>query len=332
MRSGLLLLLACMVLVSVDVHAQSFGSKLKDKVTNKMKQKGDQKLDQAVDSAIDKPVDKTEQKVKESVKNSGDNENGNEMNGQGGQPSEAQMQQYMQMFGGSGAVSIEDYPDLDEIEPSSFNGSFDMDMETWKNGKQKDDGTISWYIRDYDVAIRPEIESDGKRQSARMIIQRKKGIMIMLNEDSDEKTGMVMKMKTLSVDLTETESAEQLENMNVEVDRNTRKNINGYDCYKVRTWDETFESISWVTEDLDLDMRQLFSFLSIQPGGKNPYEEKFSHIRGMVIESTSTDKKTGEKDILTLNNIVKGSPDGTMFSTEGYDLMQMPDIGAFGQQ
>lgn len=321
--------ICCITLMAWAPAQAQWGNTLKNKVINKLENKAEEKVDKAINNAVDKPVDKTEEKVKSSVKNSGKSK---EDSGQAAtQPpgqSDQDMEQLMKMLGG-GAVSISDYPDLDDIQPSSFKGSFDMDFETSKNGKVKDKGTVGWYVRDYDVAMLPQVETeDGQSAEARMVIFRKKGTMAILTENNGQKTGMIMKMKTISVDLSEVEEMEDLENMTVKVHKNERRNIDGYNCYKVTAFNDEFESESWVTEDIPLNMQEMFGFMNVQSkGGNNPYEEKFGHIKGMVIEATSTDKKSGEVTKMNMRNIKVGSPDAAMFSTDGYQMMALPDFG-----
>lgn len=316
--------------LSLGAQAQ-WGNKLKNKVLDKLEQKADEKIDKTINSAVDKPVDKTEEKVKESVKTSGDDSDASDRQPPSGHEgmSEDQMNQMMQMFGG-GNVSIEDYPDISEIEPSRFKGSFDMVFETTKNGKKKEEGQVSWYVRSYDVAMLPDAEANGQKQDMRMIIQRQKGIMIILTGNGGDKTGMIMELKTMSVDLSDTEFEDDIENMTVDVQKSNTRTINGYKCYKVLAENDEFKSEAWVTEQLPLDFQQLLGFMNVQTKGSNPYEEKFGQIRGMVIESTSTDKKNGEVTFMQMKNIQVGNPPDKFFSIDGYNLMKLPDFGGFG--
>ena len=352
MKSRLLLLMTCILMCSISLPAQSsFGNKMKDKLLNKMKNKGEEKVDQTIDSAVDKPVDKTEKKVKESVKGSSsaegsaagstqpvNNDSSNKeadpsapADGNQQTPSDEQMQKWMESMGG-GAVSIEDYPDLDEIQPSSWVGSFDMVTKGHdKNGKplSDQDGSVSWFVNPYDVAMIPDITVNGERQDSRMIVKRKQGILIMLTNDNGNKTGFVIKLKTMSVDLSQTTIEDDMKDVQVEVNKNVTQIVNGQKCYKVRAWNDEFESISWV-RDIGLSFHDLMSFMSVKSQGKSEYEDKFGHIRGIPIRTTSTDKQTGNVFVMDILNLYEGTPNSGMFNDEGYNLTEMPDFGGFG--
>lgn len=340
------MVMALSLLITVQVDAQSFGNKLKNKVINKLENKADEKIDKSINSAVDKPVDKTEEKVKESVKNdekgsstssnsnssSKSNSNSNSSSSQQGQPSQEDMAKYMEMMGG-GAVSMEDYPDIDEIVPSSFVGSFDMYVTTTKNGKAKDDGMISWYIDKYDVVMIPQMENNGKQAESKIIINRKKGVMTMLTNDGGKKSGIVMKMKTIVVDLSKTDVEGDNSDMNVQILKNEKQTINGYPCYKVLASNDEMESEAWVTEKIALNMQQMFSFMDMRAkGDNNAYDDKIAQIEGWPIKTISKDKKTGEVTTMEMKNIKDGYIPANITSTEGYSLMQLPDFGGFPGQ
>jgi len=328
MRSKVVMLLIALLFMGFQSEAQNWGNKLKNKVVNKLENKADQKADQAIDKAIDESVDQTEQKVKESVKgsNSDSGESSTDQPPQKNIPSDADMQQFLEMMGG-GDVSIHDYPDLDDVQASEFTGSFDMYFETTENGKKKDEGTVSWYVGDYEVVMVPKVESDKGGQASRIIINRKKGVMTILTDNNGEKTGMVMKMKEISVDLSDVEEVKDLEDMTVKVMKNEIRMVNGHRCYKVLAYNDEMESVTWVTEDIPLNMQQLLGFMNVQSKGKNAYEEKFGHITGMMIESTSTEKKSGNISKVSMQDIKIGYPQTDVFNTEGYQLMALPDFG-----
>ncbi|MCP4121040.1 MAG: DUF4412 domain-containing protein [Bacteroidetes bacterium] len=321
MRSKVIMLLIALMFMGFQSEAKNWGNKLKNKVVNKLENKADQKADQAIDNA----VDQSEQKIKESVKS-----NEKEKSGQQPPPdervTEQDMLQFLEMMGGS-TVSIDDYPDLDAVQPSDFKGSFDMSFENSSDGKVKDQGTVSWHIREYDVAMIPMVEDPNAPQNARIVIDRKKGVIVILTDNNGEKTGMITKMKETSVDLSDVEEAKDLDNLIVKVFKHEIRMVNGYKCYKVLAYNDEMESVSWVTEQITLDMAQLMSFMNIQSQDKSTYEEKFGHIKGMMIESTSTEKKTGEVNKVSMQNFKIGYPQTDVFSTEGYNLLSLPDFG-----
>jgi hypothetical protein len=102
-------------------------------------------------------------------------------------------------------------------------------------------------------------------------------------------------------------------------------------CYKVKAWNDKFESESWVSDKIGINFQDLMGFMSVKSQGKNAYEEKFGHIQGIPIQTVSKDKKTGEVSTMDILNVKSGKPDAKWFSSDGYELMALPDIGGFGQ-
>lgn len=318
-----LMILLVVMAMSLNVNAQSFGSRLKNKVLNKLENKAEEKIDKAVNNAIDKPVDKTEEKVKESVKKDNSSQKSSSSNSQQ-TPSEDDMSKYMEMFGG-GTVSISDYPDVKDVQASNWTGSLEMVYTTQKgNGKISDDGNVTFYIGNYDVVIKSDDMEDG-----RIIINRKKGVTIVLTESSGQKTGMVMDMKQTILDTDAVyETADvDLDDINIQVFKNERKTINGYNCHKMVVSDDEFKTVAWVTDELNLDMSKMMGLMNVRSKENSKYEEKFGNITAWPIKSTTTDKKSGEISTMETKNVKKGALPASITSTDGYQLMKLPSFG-----
>ncbi len=241
------------------------------------------------------------------------------------QSSQDDMLKYMEMMGG-GAASIDDYPDRDDAKPSSFEGSFEMVITTSKNGKIKDQGIVGWHIGKYEVAIIPKVDGmDGG--DSKILLNRKKGVMAILTDIGGNKTGFLMDMKTVVSDITIAAAEGDMDDVKVEVFKSQKEMIQGYKCYKVVASNDEFESESWVTEDVDLDMSKLMGYMNMQNNGGNDYLKKFGNINGWPIKTTTTDKESGEVSTMEMKNIKKGNAYGDVFSTDGYTLMEMPNFG-----
>jgi hypothetical protein len=331
MKTKLIAMVCFMAIFATStLQAQSFGTQLKNKVVNKLENKANEKIDKSIDSAVDKPVDKTEEKVKESVKSdNSSNTNSNSGTKSAGDPnmSEEDLSNFMNMM--NSEVTISDYPDVANVTPSAFIGSFDMIIENYKkNGSKGDDAKISWCIDKYDMIMMPEMEENSG--TSKMIINRKKGIMVMLTNTGDTKMGMVMKLSDIG-DMVENSDLieEELSDTKVQIFKNETQVIEGKTCYKVLVSDDEFETESWITENIAIKMEHLFGYMNMQSKDQNKYEEKFGNIQGWAMKSTSTDKKTGEKTIVLTKNIKQGAIPVGMSSTEGYKLMEMPDMSNF---
>lgn len=338
MKTKLVTLLTCLIFIgTTTIQAQSFGNKLKNKVLNKLENKGNEKIDKAINNAIDKPVDKAEKEVKESVKgnnknntksnsNSNSNTNYNSNGAQTGNPgfSEADMANFMNMMNSEAKVS--DFPDQPNVTASPFIGSFDMNIESYKsNGKQTENSTIKWYIDKYDMVMIPESNGSNDLNGGKVVINRKKGLMIVL---TGENTGMIMKMSDIA-DLAANSDfiEEEVDDVKVQVFKNVTQVVGGEKCYKVEVEDDEFKSTAWIAEGFGIRMDQLFGYLGTSnQKGQNKYEDKFGHIKGWAMKSTSVDKKSGEKTVMTTENLKKGSIPAGITSTDGVKLMQMPDL------
>lgn len=311
------------------VEAQSFGNKLKNKVLNKLENKANEKIDKSINSAVDKPVDKTEEKVKESVKSdksksnsssSSSTNSGTSQNGGNSGYNEADIAKMMEMM--NSEVKVSDFPDQPNVQPSTFIGSFDMIIEDYKsNGSLKETSTIKWYVDKYELVMIPEMKD---AEGSKVIMNRKKGIMVVLTGGN---TGMIMKMTDIG-DLVENSDYVQddIDDVKVQVFKNVTEMIDGHKCYKVVVTDEDTESTAWVAENFGVRMDQLFGYMGMQSKGESKYEEKFGHIDGFALKVTSLDKESGKKTVMMTKNVNKGAIPSGMTSTDGYKLMQMPDM------
>jgi hypothetical protein len=335
MKSLIIIISLCLSLFAEhSVHAQSFGSQLKNKVVNKLENKANEKIDKSIDSAVDKPVDKTEEKVKESVKsdnssNSNTKSNTNASSNQNPTMSESDMSSFMNMMNTN--VKLSDYPDVTGATPSSFIGSFDMIVESYKKNGAKEDGTkISWYVDKFDLVMLPEMEGSNGVDASKIIINRKKALMIVLTNSGGNKMGMVMKMSDIDDLVANSEFVdEQIDDFKIQVFKNETQVIEGKKCFKIVASDDEYITESWITEDIAIRIDQIFGYMSMQSKGENKYEEQFGNIQGWAMKSTSTNKVTGEKTIMYTKNIKQGNVPAGITSTEGYQLMEMPDMSNF---
>ena len=167
----------------------------------------------------------------------------------------------------------------------------------------------------------PEIDD---AQGAKIIMNRKKGIMIVLTGES---TGMIMKMTDIG-DLVENSDyvQDEIDDVNVQVFKNVTDVIDGQKCYKVVVTDDETESTAWIAENFGIRMDQLFGYMGMQSKGESEYETKFGHINGFAMKVTSIEKSSGKKTVMHTKNINKGPIPSGMTSTDGYKLMQMPDM------
>ncbi len=319
-----ILTIVCLFLYLPNTKAQ-FGSKLKNKVFDILEKSTEEKVEEKTEEVFDKSTEKAEESIKK------DNKKTTTPPPEEPAYNEADLQKLMEMMEQMTSNSTPiDYPDIEGVEPSNFIGSLEMLIEQYAaNGQRKkdEDGNISWFIDEYKVAIVPVAKLNGEQQDTRMIVNRKKGTMTMLTNDGGEKQGVIMKMNDINLNIEDTELEEEIENTTVKITNET-KIIDGYKCKKVLASSDDVETETWITDQVPLSIDKLFGLMSfnIQSKGKNPYEEKFGHIKGLPIESTSKDKTTGEVSKMSIKNIVRGYVDKSKFSTEGYQMSAMPNF------
>lgn len=196
--------------------------------------------------------------------------------------------------------------------------SFNMQMS---KASDKEAMTMKVYTNKTKMLIQPQITGYKGNMSILIDQSAKKQYMLMNNE------GQKMAMIINYVD--------QVEKMNAvgTVPKITRtgetKTIDGYQCEKVIAETEESKSTMWITKDLGLQYGDLYKIIASGnngPQSQNANLPAMKEMNGFPIEMEVTNKKKSETAIIRIKNISKEPINAAIFSTEGYQMMDMGNI------
>ena len=220
----------------------------------------------------------------------------------------------------------------DEVQPNSFLGSFDIHIESSKNTSVE---KISIASTEEKTLLMP-IFSDPKESETKIIFNNEDATMttLIFDKKKNQKTGIKMKMPKITVTNSETI---QTKGQNVPTkytftETNETKDIDGYTCKKYIYEDDKATTTSWVTQEIKGNMGGIMNLVSIKNKGKNQdISNQLSKMQGFMLESSSINKISGEITTIKIKNIHLNTPEEKVFSTEGYQVQDLSNMGLFGQ-
>ncbi len=288
-------------------NAQSLLDRMKDKAKKKVEQRLEDKMDEKMDQALDS----LEQSIDPGA---GDTQNNN-----------ANSYTLPKMLKGMG-ISGDPVPYNDSYE---FSHMIQMHVEVYDgSGKQTSDGEFITHFDPNSEGLAYEVLSGdiGSDEQGFFIIDVENGAMIILNKKDSEKTGIVYGINSFFDALGETTDEEWenqetpaafLNHPNVKKTGKSKK-IAGYKCEQYLYSDENTDSEFWISDDVKIDSRDYFSSIfriSAYSSGMG---------WGYVMESTSTDKSSGDKSKMTVTKVDDKAK--TKFDLSDY---QITNFGSF---
>ena len=212
--------------------------------------------------------------------------------------------------------------------------SMTMDME-YPN-KAKNNGSIDYYYKGYDCAAVMHFDRNSKSNGSveRTIMNFKEGKSLMLMTDKKgRKTGMSMELKSFDwiAKAAVKKDNDMLEKGDAEIKATDEyKTIEGYKCRKYLYENEKYNSEMWVTNDSKIDFMKMNNALyNVFANSKDPNQNAYmkAGMKGFCIQAHMMPKdRRLEECILTFKNIKLGSVPSEMFTTEGYEITEMPSI------
>lgn len=181
-----------------------------------------------------------------------------------------------------------------------------------KNGKKKDDSQMEFLInKDNNIIAMIPVENGKKQESMIVYDAQNKSVLTLISDKDNNKTGMAMKYDPSEVEINE-------ENDISFEKTDERKDILGYSCQKYLAIDDDAETEYWITDEVDLNMRDVFGVMD--HGKSKNYDFGDDYPKGMMMESTTTEKNGTS----TTMKIVKLELDSDKeISTEGYQMMNL---------
>lgn len=185
-----------------------------------------------------------------------------------------------------------------------------------KNGKKKDESDMEiWVNRSSNsIAILP-VEQGKKEESMIVYDAANKVILTLLRDEDQGKTGMIMKFDPKN------HTSDDKEKMTFSKAAE-KKEILGYICTKYIGTDENGETEFWVTDKIDLNMQDVFGVM-VQDKSRKGFEIGSDYPKGMVMESSTTDKK-GATTIMTITELELKANES--INASDYQLMSLGNM------
>lgn len=316
----------CMLLISflistIAVAQNDPGNRAKNRTKWKINRKADEKVDNTVDDAFNAVGNLFKKKNKN--KNKGGEATEEENTEYSEEVSVENTENGVIIRDGSEDVSISFEEEEDfEVTPSEFIGSFRMTVASTKNGKPQKNGNVAidYFIDEYRFAFQMNPEQT-KENPVTMIYDLKTRKITTLTTDKGKKQGTVLPMPKLAANV----DTEDVTGEDISITKTSEtKTIEGYPCVKYLFDSEEMEGEMWMTEDVVVDMSFMSNMVKMKKKGNDAYTMKdWYGVSGTALESHMTNKKDGETFDSYLTNIETGSVDQAVFSTEGYQVMDL---------
>lgn len=219
---------------------------------------------------------------------------------------------------GKGDPRIED--DTDPFVPNSFIGSFRMEVHHFQNGiEEKDSPTNMRYWSKEDMTATKMEMPEAKGQDMRMLmdLQNKWQYMLMTDENGS-KTAMRSRKKKIVM-----EEKERPAHAEVTVTSET-KMIDGHQCVKVVSKSEEGTWTGWVAEDLPAPFDDMMRNVRT---GDTGMSEHMAGVKGFPLEFEWVDADGKASMHCYMKDVVTGKVDESVFSLDGYEVMEMPGYG-----
>lgn len=222
------------------------------------------------------------------------------------------MEQLMQAGG-----NMEMVDDNDPFVPGTFEGSFTMEMSSLEDGKPAMDAPML-----VKMTCSPEKTlmafTAGEGNEMKMLTDLKgKWTYLMMEVPGGGK--MAMKSHKKKIVYTGDEKAAT---GTVNVTQET-KTIDGHVCTKVTGTSEEGSWTAWVAKDLKVDFGAMMGGVPQAASGEKAWQE----VKGFPLEMEMRDKTGKTSMVMHMKDLRVGPVPGSVFSLDGYKVMEMPEMG-----
>lgn len=224
-----------------------------------------------------------------------------------------------------GDAKIED--DTSPYVPNAFIGSFRMEMHMYKSGVEGEHSPMimRYYSKEDMILNKMEMPSveDGKtkgRDMSTLTDLKCKWTYTLMTDEDGKKMAMKSKKKKLTIS-EEPKDAGKVPEITV---TNETKSIEGHTCTKVIVKSEDGTWTGWVAKEIKApfeDMTRNMAQHGNEQGVKN-----YEGVEGFPLEYEWVDAKSGDKMICYMKELKLGAVDASVFSLDGYEVMEMPSF------
>lgn len=280
------LILALCTALGFTAQAQNFG-------LDKLKNKAGNALGNAIDRKIDSEMNKMADKM---VNNYWDRMVG---------------KYYQNAFGGDTGLKAFPFMLSDQVtleDEYRFAGNIKMTAITYKKNGKQDNASNIWIhtaaTGQYSGTQVENADSKKSNEQAFIINDFKNKAMVMLMDDGKQKTSMAF-----SLIIDENAIAAAAESGKSEPESLRYKNIGtktimGCTCDGYSIEDDESQSEIWASKECETGMEKMFA---MQNYDKNKYKMPEGFPSGAIMETSSLDKKSGEKTVMQVVEINKSA-------------------------
>lgn len=215
-------------------------------------------------------------------------------------------------------MKVED--DTSPFVPNSFVGSFRMENHLYKNGVEEkySPTTMRYWSSAEMTVIKTEVPGQ-KGQDMRMMTDLKgKWQYMLMTDDKGRKTAMKSRKKTVTVDKEAEATAAEI------TVTDETKVIDGHTCVKVISKSPEGTWTGWVAKDLASPFGDMMRNVK---AGDPAMSARMSKLDGMTLEFEWADANGKDTMHCYIKDVVVGPVDASVFSLEGYEVMEMPSFG-----
>jgi hypothetical protein len=143
---------------------------------------------------------------------------------------------------------------------------------------------------------------------------------MLMTDEKGKKTAMKSHKKKVSMDQQEAE--EKKPEITV---TNETKTIDGHMCTKVIVKSEDGTWTGWVAKDIKAPFEDMARNMAQR--GNDQAMKSYAGVDGFPLEYEWVDAKDGDKMICYMKDLKVGAVDSSVFSLDGYEVMEMPSFG-----
>ncbi|MEZ4806939.1 MAG: DUF4412 domain-containing protein [Flavobacteriales bacterium] len=211
--------------------------------------------------------------------------------------------------------------------PLGFTGSYRMEVHQFRNGvEEKESPTnVRMAFTDDRMAMAPEMT--GKTGgSMRMVHDLKnKYTYTLTTDEKGKRTGMKMKMMKVKVDDVNKEDDEGSKVIRTD----EMKVIDGHPCRKYTYSDEGGSGEAWIAEDVSFNPSKALASMMVDSRRSEQWQQ--APFAGLMMETTWKDANGKDSTVMYTKDLVVGKVDEALFSTAGYEMMDMSNYPMFGK-
>lgn len=202
-------------------------------------------------------------------------------------------------------------PALKNEQPVSFN----IEVESFKKGKSKGKGNIKMTFAEWQTAM--EIEAEDTKTLT--IFDNQKNTMTTVTGSGEDLQGFTMKQPKVKVEMDEA-----MEDVKFSKTGKT-KIINGLNCEEYRIETEDDVTMSWITDDYQIDydkfITPLVSRVKKKPNGLSA--GTYHDISGFPVESKTVSKDGKTEVLMKISGVKVNDIDRTIFNLEKVNIMSL---------